>query len=203
MGLTDDQRTGIDIALDEATVLGFEVDAEGRIAAATFSVFTLPDDGPAPEDRRVQILFMPVGRVIASLRDGRWDDPSAKAIPFSLDELLQVVQSFKGLPIYGADFIDVLDDDAVRWDDRLSLDWVSGDDGRSHSLTVFQDAGDRILYLRIWFDCLEIRSPAGESISLSSFIGGGRRWWDAFHAGDARTSGYGMFPLQSNKDNDA
>jgi hypothetical protein len=196
MSLTDEQRSGLNVALNEADLLGFEVDPERRIAAATFCVLTLPEVGLAPEDRRVQFLFHPVGRVAASLRDGRWDDSKAPVVPLALSDLLSVVQSFGGLPIYGWEFIDVHARELDKWGDRLSLDWTSGHNGRSHSITVFQEPGNRILDLCVWFDELEIRDSERRLVSVDAFIASGKRWWDAFYAGDERTKGYGMAPLK-------
>jgi hypothetical protein len=192
MKITEEQRKGIGVALNEADLLGFEVDPEHRVAAATFCVLTLPESGPAPDDRRVQFLFRPVGRITASLRNGRWDDPGAAVVPFTISELLTIVQSFGGLPVYGWECIDVHDKELQKWGNRLSLNWLSGEDGLSHSITVFQDPGDRILNLCVWFDEIEIRDPQGNKIPLDSFIASGKRWWDAFYAGDERTRGYGM-----------
>jgi hypothetical protein len=59
MVLDEEQRHGIDVALNEADLLGFEVDPTRRLAAATFRVLTLPENGPAPNDRRVQFLLRP------------------------------------------------------------------------------------------------------------------------------------------------
>jgi hypothetical protein len=109
--------------------------------------------------------------------------------------LLTVVQSFKGLPIYGWEFIDTHKKELEEWGDRLSLDWTSGSDGVSHSITVFQDPEDRILDLCVWFDDLVIRNPAGSTIPLDTFVAAGKRWWDALYAGDERTKGHGIFPL--------
>lgn len=196
MTLTEEQRTGLGIALDEADLLGFEVNPERRIAGATFRVLTLPESGPLPDDRRVQLLFRPVGRVAASLRNGRWDDPHAAVVPFPIDDLLTIVESFGSLPIYGGEYIDVHASELEKWGDRLSLDWRSGADGLSHSITVFQGSSSRILDLCVWFDELEIRDPGGNRIPLDAFLAAGKRWWDAFHAGDERTKGCGMFPLE-------
>jgi hypothetical protein len=196
MSLTEEQRSGLNVALNEADLLGFEVDPGRRIAAATFRVLTLPEIGPAPDDRRVQFLFRPVGRVAASLRDGRWDDPEAPVVPFALGELLSIVQSFGGLPVYGWEFIDVHAKELEKWGDRLSIDWTSGDDGRSHSITVFQEPGNRILDLCVWFDELEIRDPQRGVVPVDAFVAAGKRWWDAFYAGDERTKGYGMALLK-------
>jgi len=196
MSLTEEQRAGLNVALNEAELLGFEVDAERRIAAATFRVLRLPEIGPAPDDRRVQFLFRSIGRVAASLRDGRWDDPAAPIVPFALGDLLSVVQSFGGLPVYGWEFIDVHAKELGKWGDRLSLNWISGDDGRSHSITVFQESGNRILDLCVWFDEFEIRDSERHALPIDTFIAAGKRWWDAFYAGDERTKGYGMAPLK-------
>lgn len=194
--MTEDEKAGLSAALNEASLLGFEVDKEKRIAAATFNVLSLPQTGLVPDDRRVQMIFRPVGKVVASLRNGSWDDPAAEVVPFQIEELLEVVTSFGELPIYGWEFFDVAIEKEKNWIDRLSVDWSSGDNGHSHSISVFQEAGDRILDLRVWFDCVEIYNPTGERLSLGSFIAGGERWWNAFHAGDDRTIGFGMIPLK-------
>lgn len=195
MILTREQRDGLDVALDEADLLGVEVDAQRRIAAITFRVLTLPEQGPAPQDRRVQVLLAPVGRVAASLRAGAFHDRDAAVLPLTLDGLLATVQSFGGVPVYGRQFLDVHTDELSRWGDRLSLDWSSGDDGRTHSLTLFQEHAERHLDLCLWFDTLEIRDARGQPVPLEAFVAGGKRWWQAFRAGDPRTDGHGMFPL--------
>ena len=195
MLLSSEQRDGIGVALNESDLLGLEVDPERRIAAATFRVLTLPEEGPMPDDRRVQVLFEPVGRVEAALREGAWDDPSAPVVPFGIEELLKTVQSFDGLPIYGWKFIDVQNEYDRDWTKHLSLDWSSGTDGLSHSITVFQDAGNRILDVRLWFDDLRVFEPGGVEIPLDSFIAGGRRWWDALFEGDERARGFGPVPM--------
>src|SRR5574341_668065 len=190
MSLTEDQRSGLNVALNEADLLGFEVDPGRRIAAATFRVLTLPEIGPPADDRRVHFLLRPIGRVAASLRAGRWDDPNAPVVPLALDELPPIVQSFGGLPVYGLEFIDVHMKELARWGDRLSLNWTSGDDGHSHSITVFQEAENRILDVCVWYDELEILDPQRQVVPVDTFIAGGKRWWDAFYAGDERTKGY-------------
>ncbi|MBO0699664.1 MAG: hypothetical protein J2P46_14810, partial [Zavarzinella sp.] len=193
----EETRNELGIALNEADLLGFEVDPARRIAAATFRVLTLPAGGHPPEDRRVQMLFRPVGRVAASLRNGFWNDEAAEVVPFSLSDLLGVVQSFGGQPVYGWEFFDIHDKELARWGNRLSLDWRSGPDGLSRSIAVFQSSGAgpaRHLDLCVWFDELEVRRTDGAVIRLEEFAASGRRWWDAMYAGDKRTEGHGIFP---------
>ena len=200
MDLSDDQRHDLDVALNEATLLGAEVDPEWRAAALTFSVLSLPpDDGPPPDDARVQFIVGPVGRLAASLRNGRWDDAHAAVEEFALNRLLEVVMSFKGLPVYGWEFVDRPEADKfATWSDRLSLDWRSEPDGMSHTLDVFQEGYDRHLDLRIWFDELRVFTPEHDEIALDDFAAGGVRWWDGLYANDPRTAGHGIAPLAGN-----
>ena len=196
MLLSEAQRDALGVALNEATLLGVEMQPSTCRAAATFSVLALPEgDGPAAEDRRVQFVFERVGRVAASLRPGNWDDPDAQPIPFAVEELLRVVRSFGGLPIYGWEFFDIADAELARWGRRLSLDWRGECGGVEHSLCLFQEGHDRHLDLCLWFDRFVIRDPAGREIGLEEFTEAGQRWWEAFHNHDPRTFGSGMAPL--------
>jgi len=192
--LTEERCRGLDVALNEALVLGFEVDPERRYAAATFLVLTLPEEGPAPEDRRVQLLFRPVGRVSAGYWQRENPDAPWQLIPFGIDQLLDVVQALDHPAVEGWSTFDI-DDSSLRAEDRgPSLDWESGPDGREHSITIGPIGRDQALDLTVWFDALEVRTPTGEVIPLDEFIAGGKRWWDGLHSGDERTRGYGILP---------
>lgn len=195
MTLTAEQRDGLNLAINEAALLGFEVDPARRLAGGTFRILTLPETGSMPDDRRVQILFSPVGRVAASLRHGRWDDASADAVPVTLGDVQEVVQSFETRDVSGRRFFDAHEDALERWGDRVSLDWRSGDDGLAHSLTlVLHGAEDRTFEICVWFDTLQVRSPEGAPIALDAFVAGARRWWRGLQSGDPRTAGHGIFP---------
>ena len=50
MHLSTEQIAGLNLALDEATLLRVEVRPDRCIAVATLAVLTLPEDGPSPED---------------------------------------------------------------------------------------------------------------------------------------------------------
>ena len=191
MQLSEEERHAIGVALNEATLLGLEVDPNRRIAAATFKVLTLPPEGPPPADTRVQLLVHPVGRVLGSLREKDSPDVEFASVPFAVSQVLDVVQSFGGLPVYGWEFIDLMTEDATESE---SLRWEAGVDGLQHSISLFQSSGLRELAVKLWFDELEICSPDGLKIPLKGFCDGGRRWWDALYAGDPRTYGHGIFP---------
>jgi len=196
VGITAEQAEGLGVAFDEATLLGAEIDRDGCRAAITLRLLTLPEAGPSPDDSRVSVRLSGLSRVVASLRNGRWDDRSAPAVPFPIVELLPVVQSFGGCPVYGGNFVDRPESDFERWADRLSVDWRGADAAAPHTLTLFQAGGDRHLDLRFWFADVAFVAPAGGAISIDDVIADGRRWWDAFYRNDPRTQGLGMFPMK-------
>jgi len=191
MELSSKLKADLGIAINEATLLGAELDPSQSTAFVTFSVLTLPPEGPPPDDRRIQFVFHPVGRVAASLRLGRWDDPTAQVVAFDVEDLLRIVEEFKQ-PIYGWEFFDG-DEGFGKWKDRLSLDYRSDTGlGLTHSITLFQEGGDRHLDLRIWFDSFGLRDGKGAFPQLADFIAGGKRWWRSFYDDDPRTNGEGI-----------
>lgn len=196
MELTQEDIDGLGIALNEATLLGFDVYDQDRVALATFEVLTFSEQGNPPDDSRVQFLFTPIGRIAASLRKGRWDDYTSQVVPLTIDQLFSVVQDFEGQPIYGWEFFDINQKDFLRWTDRLSLDCSWEPEGLSHTITLFQEGNGKHLDICLWFDDFIIRDPKGNEISLANFIAGGKRWWDGLYNGDKRTEGHGIFPFR-------
>ena len=66
----------------------------------------------------------------------------------------------------------------------------------TQTLDLFQEDGRRNLDVRIWFATLAVTTPTGQALGLEEFVAGGRRWWDAMYAGDARASGHGIVALR-------
>jgi hypothetical protein len=64
-------------------------------------------------------------------------------------------------------------------------------------VVFFQEGVDRHLDLIVWFDAFVVRDSAGLDISITDYVGGGRRWWTAFRGDDPRTQGFGMGNLSS------
>ncbi len=194
MELSSDDRTALNLALEEAILIDVDVDREGRWAAVTLEVLTLPIEGPGPEDPRVVLLLEPVGRIAASLRIGPQDDDSAAIQPFLIDELTLIVGSFSNR-IYGGDYFGDGKETTPNFvrKNRLSLDLEFGIDGHTHSLYLVRDTlADRCLEVCLWFDRFTIQDFAGRFISLADFMAGGQRWWDAFSQNDPRTHGRGI-----------
>lgn len=163
---------------------------------STINLVPWSDVAPEPSDPRRQIILTDIGRIAAALRDSRWDDLSARTVPFAVSDLLSVIQSFDGQPIYGWDFINVHDRAFDQWKNHLSLDIVPPNGSLENRIMLFQEGAtvNRHLDLWIWFDAMLVRDASGNTIELSDFIAGGKRWWDALHAGDPRVEGHGIIP---------
>lgn len=196
--LTQEEKQGLGVAFNEATLLGAEVDPTSRVAGITLSVLALPETGPSPGDSRLQVLLHGVSRVAASLRLGNWNDVQAPMQSFELSELLCVVQSFGGCAMYGWEFFDLSAEQFESWQGKFSLDVTFDETPGQHSISLFQEGhGDRHLDLCIWFSDIQFRHPVGDEISLSEVIAAGKRWWDALYQKDPRVTDRGIIPLQS------
>jgi hypothetical protein len=188
--LSADDKAGLGVAFNEARWLGAEVDLERRIAEVTLGVLRLPPAGEPREDPRVQVLLRPIGRVWA-----RRTLPGGEVIPLELADLLPTVESFGGCPIYGWEFFDTSLPDLSKT--GLSTRVELGNSGLTHSLYLFQAGGlNGNLDLWIWFDELIFQTPQGATVPLAEVIAGGKRWWDALHAGDPRTASACIFPIK-------
>jgi len=192
--MTDRTFQQLGYAINESELLGVEVVREHRRVGVTLSMLTLPDDGaPPPDDPRVLFVFEDVGRFVASLRHGAFDDENAPVAPIELHEVAALVRSFGGQPIYGWDFFDQ-EEDFDQWRDRLSLDESFSGGRADHSISLFQEGDGRHLDLRIWFGGLRLLSPNHEELDVEDVIEGARRWWIALYEGDPRTQGKGIGP---------
>lgn len=195
MTIDDDTAAALGVALNEADLLGVEYDAEQNLVKVTLSVLTLPDErSPEPADPRRQLILTNVGRVVAALRESRWDDLSAESVLFGIDDLREMVQSFGGLPLYGWQFVNNDDSTLAYWMPRSSLVLEPAGGSMANRISLFQEDGRRHLDLWIWFDDLLVRDPDGSPIALPVFIADGKQWWDALYAGDPRTQGHGIIP---------
>jgi hypothetical protein len=195
--LSEDDKAGLGVAFNEATLLGAEIDPDGPMAGITLAVLALNEDGSSPEDPWLQIVLFNVGRAAASLRLGRWDDPAAPVVAFDPSELLEVVQGFGGLRIYGWEFFDEHERELEKWAAKASFDLeLAAGDGQRHSLMMFQEGRQKHLDVCIWFDAMLLRNAAGEDVAISDVIAAGRRWWDALHRGDSIGPANGIFPLR-------
>jgi hypothetical protein len=189
MQIDEELRHRIGLALNEATLLGVEFDKEKNWVACSFALVAMDKDGNVPEDNRLLFIFKQVGRLVASLRNGHWDDKNAE------ENILEITQSFKGFSIYGWDFINCGDKDFDTWKERLSFDYSTGDNiGLTNTIDLFQEGGNRHIDLRIWFDNFEILTPKYEPFDLEEFLENGKRGWDAVYANNDKMGNFGIIP---------
>ena len=135
--------SALDVALNEADLHHARVREDTAQALIDLVVLTLPEAGPEPDlqGRTVSLSLLRVGRVIASLREGRWDDESAPVTPFQLDQLDQVTGGFGVQPIYGWEFFDAPGTTWQQLGDRISLDLTILGGVLDHTLDLFQESG--------------------------------------------------------------
>ncbi|HTT87911.1 MAG TPA: hypothetical protein VMF65_00035 [Acidimicrobiales bacterium] len=199
MALSPELLSALDVALNEAELHHLRVRTDIAQAVIDLVVLTLPVVGPEPdlEGRIVSLNLWDVGRVVASLREGRWDDEMAPVTRFELSDLDSVVGDFGVKPIYGWQFFDAPATTWRRLGRCISLDVTIPSGARAHTLDLFQESGagpSRHLDIRLWFGRLGAFSHDRRELDLEEVAAGGRRWWDALYAGDPRTEGHGIVP---------
>lgn len=195
MQISEELKGRIGIALNEAVLLGVEFDKQRSLVACSFALVAMDKNGNVPEDNRLLFIFKPVGRFVASLRNGPWDDKNADVEKFEPEGILDVIKSFQGLSIYGWDFVNCGSKDFDTWKDRLSFDYSTGENiGLDNTIDLFQEGVNRHVDLRIWFDDFKILTPKHELVDLEDFLENGKRGWDAIYANNDKMSGFGIFP---------
>lgn len=190
----------LNIALNEAEWHDAVVRSDIAEAMLVFRVLALPESGPepGPRERVLRLRVSEIGRVAASLREGRWDDADAAVQPFDLEQLSEIVSSFGVQPVYGWEFFDPPESSWQHWRNRLSLDvcLLGGSGGPDqHVLDLSKESlsgPTRVLDLRIWFYGLSGYDMDGNSKPLLEVASAGRRWWDGLYADDPRTQGHGI-----------
>ena len=201
MTISEETLYGLNVALNEATLLGIEFHRDKEIVAVSFAPVAIDNKGQVPEDNRVQFVFKPVGKFIASYRLGHWDDKTAPTVKFEPDEILEKVEEFGHCAIYGWEFFDCKNESDYSWLDKLSFDFNSTNNhGRQHSIELFQEGGDKHIDIKIWFDEFEIFNPKFDRIDIQTFIDNGKRGWDGIYNGNASTT-FNIFPLKGDNEN--
>ena len=196
---SEDTIYGINVALNEATFLGIEFHRGNEVIAVTFSPVAIDVNGKVPEDNRVQFVFKPVGKFIASYRLGHWNDMIASVIKFEPEEIFEKVQEFGHCAIYGWEFMDCKKQSNDNWKDRLSFSFESPTShGRQHTIDLFQEGVTNHIDIKIWFDDFEIVNSKYEKIGLQTFIDNGKRGWDGVYDGNASDK-FHIYPANTAK----
>jgi hypothetical protein len=195
MRINEELKNRIGHALNESRLLGIEFEEEKNLVACSFGVISMDKDGNVPDDNRLLFIFNPVGRFVASYRNGYWDDKNATVENFEPKDILEVIQQFQGQAIYGWNFVNCGDKDFDTWKDRLSFDYSTGRNiGLTNTIDLFQAGDNKHIDLRIWFDQFEILTPDYTKVDLQDFIDNGKRGWDAIYENNEKMGDFGIIP---------
>lgn len=152
----------LEAILDDAAVLGVELEPRFRVLAVTFE--PTPERVPWPEtrDRRIQVLCFPVSTILASFR--REGDGEGELLSFTESQLVDVAGAVAGAraqgPLFGRP-----EPRPGSWGPRFSMEGRStAPDGTRRTITLALRDGELALDLFARFDDLEVRGPTGETI---------------------------------------
>lgn len=174
---SQDIRDGLNFALNEATVLGFDFDELERTAYVTISPIAIQSDGTIPQDNRILLAFKNVGRLASSLTLDRDTD----AVKFEVRDLAERMSEYKNEQLYGWEFIDNGDKLFKDWENNKSLDLILNERFQDqHTIDLFQEDkySTKSIDMRIWFDTIEIFDSNLNPMTFQTFIDNGKRGWE-------------------------
>jgi hypothetical protein len=184
--MTPEQVRDLNIALNEADLLGVEV--ETPTVALRLWVLALPERGPAPTNRRRRLVLEQVGRIVARFATSQDAGSTYHAQALTMKDVVRR-SSFKGDSMYGWDFVasaaQIFDGEDLQ---DASVDFRLSDKASTLGFYAFREGYEwQKLQLWIGFESIAIFDANGSSIPLDEFIQDGKRWWEHFWADDPRT----------------
>jgi hypothetical protein len=189
MTLDNDTIAGLNVALNESTLVAVDFDLVRQRASVTLQLLSLAPAQVSMTKREVELSLSPVGRLIVSLSEG------GAAQQVKIQTVSALVESFRGRPIYGWEFIDPPNLNVSALQNPLSLDYQTGNAGITHVIHLFQQSKKRQLDILMWFNDLSFGGIDGREIPVEEVIMAGKCYWDAVFAGDPRAGGAGIEPL--------
>ncbi|MFD8499224.1 hypothetical protein [Amycolatopsis sp. NPDC059657] len=176
----------LNVALNEATVLGLRPRPDGGVALL-LDVVALPE---TPDSRRVLIMSgVSRVRVLARRENvGEGYGPPIPLVDFDAVEAFFASIS-QPMSMYGWEFLDSpgLTHD---WPPSVSFEVQPSAGPGSHSLYWFNEGGldsgqggytPHCIEGTIEFETLAVTYADGTPLSLADFAAAGKRWWDAFY----------------------
>lgn len=193
----DATRERLEVALNEADVVGVRLDPAGAYADVLLHVIALPESGPLMKDgRRIMRLNRPAELRFLLRRDPVGERAATQpAIPLADEAAVEnLFDSLAwGGSIYGWRFFD---------DPGLTGDWPADPslrisirtEGGAHSFYWFNECGVErdgeaegfCIEGTVTFDDLAVFDAEEREIPIDTFIADGVRQWDAVYAQDAR-----------------
>ena len=179
--ITEDIKDELNLALNEAIIVGLDFDKERKTVYLTLYPIAIQQDGTIPNDNRFLFAFRNVGRLASSLTL----EPETKAIKFDTNELSDKMSEFKNESLYGWEFIDN-DEELIfkQWKDNVSFDKIFSDTfEKQHTIDLFQEDkySKKTIDIRIWFDKIEMFDSDLKPFDAQTFIDNGKRGWDKLY----------------------
>lgn len=179
--ITQDIKDGLNLALNEANIVGLDFDKELKTVYLTLYPIAIQQDGTIPDDNRFLFAFRNVGRLASSLTL----DTDKVAIKFNPNELANHMNEFKNESLYGWEFIDN-DEELIfkQWKENMSFDTIiNADFEKQHTIDLFQEDkySKKTIDIRIWFDTIEIFDSNLKPFDTQTFIDNGKRGWDKLY----------------------
>ena len=121
--VSEDERDGLNVALNEATWAAIDVDITARRVRLLLDVLSLPPEGVSSAGSRVIVCGQPGEPDRGVAAHGLvGNDEAAEVVPLDVAGLDATVRSFGGCSLYGWEFIDPPEASWLHWRDRLSVD---------------------------------------------------------------------------------
>jgi len=185
--ITTDIKDGLNLALNEASIIGLDFDEGQQTVYVTFYPIAIQQDGTIPNDNRFLFAFKNVGRLASSLTL----DKDTTAIKFDPDQLADKMSEYKNEQLYGWEFIDNGDVIFKDWKDNKSFDLIINSDfDKQHTIDLFQEDkySKKTIDVRIWFDSIEIFDSNLKPFDIQTFIDNGKRGWDKLYESGWKTT---------------
>jgi hypothetical protein len=194
----EETRGAVEVALNEADVLGIRLEQSGAWCDLLLHVLALPEaDPPDPDARRIVRLTSPAQVRVLLRTEQAGPDRYGPAIP--LAGLGAVEDFFASLSWSGSmSGWRFLDDPSLTrdWPARPSLAIDVRPGAGSHSLFWFSECGREedgtsgayCVEGTVAFEDLEVLRADGSPQPLDEFTAGGHRYWEALHSRDERVS---------------
>jgi hypothetical protein len=190
-------REGVEVALNEADVVGLRPNPDAAWLDVLVHVLALPERGPLDPDARRIIRLLGPRTVKVPLRtdavDGRYGPPIELAD-------LDAVETFFATLSWGGSLCGwrFLDDPSLTgdWPQQTSLTVQLQPGPGTHSFYWFNECGhdhdgqvqSLCIEGTVTFDDLLVMRADGNPIPIEEFIADGQRHWAALRAGDERLS---------------
>src|SRR5690606_10258259 len=185
--ITTDIKDGLNLALNEASIIGLDFDEGQQTVYVTFYPIAIQQDGTIPNDNRFLFAFKNVGRLASSLTL----DKDTTAIKFDPDQLADKMSEYKNEQLYGWEIIDNGDVIFKDWKDNKSFDLIINSDfDKQHTIDLFQEDkySKKTIDVRIWFDSIEIFDSNLKPFDIQTFIDNGKRGWDKLYESGWKTT---------------